>query len=384
MNPDRGTIVITSMGVVSPLGNTPEDLWERILSGTSSAQPWPDLEREGFRSTTACRVSDLDTPLHQRGRLLALDAAKQAVDGLGCPLPEDLGVFIGSTLGESSAFEDAARGGPFHGHEHTVSAFTGALRDHFGAMGPSRSIATACAAGNYAVGAAVSALRNGHTSMAMAGGVEPFSRIAMLGFSRSRAMAEHQCRPFDAERSGMLLGEGAAIFILERANDALARGKRPLAEVVSLGITCDAYHPTAPEPSGSGMLRAMREALLLAGTDPSQVDWVNAHGSGTLLSDSAEGRALRSLFGPRLPLISGSKGALGHALGASSAIELVLCVQGLLQQIVPPTAGHRQVDPAIDIACTTAATPHEVNVVMNNAFAFGGINSTLLLRRWMD
>lgn len=103
MNPDRGTIVITSMGVVSPLGNTPEDLWERILSGTSSAQPWPDLEREGFRSTTACRVSDLDTPLHQRGRLLALDAAKQAVDGLGCPLPEDLGVFIGSTLGLRAA-----------------------------------------------------------------------------------------------------------------------------------------------------------------------------------------------------------------------------------------------------------------------------------------
>ena len=180
----------------------------------------------------------------------------------------------------------------------------------------------------------------------------------------------------------MLLGEGAAIFVLERAEDALRRGVEPLAEVVSLGLSCDAYHATAPEPEGRGMRRAMEAALTTAGIPPEAVGWVNAHGSGTRLSDLAEGRALRSLFGERMPLVSASKGALGHALGASSALELAISVEGLRTQQVPPTPGHDQLDVECGVACTRQTTGASVRWMLNNAFAFGGVNSSLLVGRW--
>jgi 3-oxoacyl-[acyl-carrier-protein] synthase II len=217
---------------------------------------------------------------------------------------------------------------------------------------------------------------------AIAGGVEPFSRLALVGFSRSRAMADDTCRPFDARRNGMLLGEGAALFVLERADDAMRRGARPLAEVVALGLSCDAFHPTAPRPEGTGMRAAMQAALDLAGLPPDAIDWVNAHGSGTRASDAAEARALLALFGASPPPVSGSKGALGHALGAASAIELAICLEGLRAQTVPPTAGHEQPDTEFGIHCTRQPAPRPLQWVMNNAFAFGGVNSSLLLRAW--
>jgi 3-oxoacyl-[acyl-carrier-protein] synthase II len=180
----------------------------------------------------------------------------------------------------------------------------------------------------------------------------------------------------------MLLGEGAAMFVLERADDALRRGAVPLAEVVALGLSCDAHHPTAPRPDGSGMRAAMQGALDAAGIAPGQVDWVNAHGTGTRASDAAEALALRDLFGAMLPQVSGSKGALGHALGAAAAIELAMCLEGLRAQVAPPTAGHDAADADVGVACTRVATPARLRWVMNNAFAFGGLNSALLLRAW--
>jgi 3-oxoacyl-[acyl-carrier-protein] synthase II len=218
--------------------------------------------------------------------------------------------------------------------------------------------------------------------MALAGGVEPFSRLSMVGFSRSRAMASDRCRPFDRHRSGMLLGEGAAMFVLERAGAALARGALPMAEVVSLGLSCDAFHPTAPLADGSGMARAMQAALDAAGLLPGAIDWVNAHGSGTRASDAAEAQALHRVFGARLPTVSASKGALGHALGAASALELAICIEGLRHQTVPPSHGHEEAEAEHGIDCTREALRRPIEWVMNNAFAFGGLNSSLLLRRW--
>ena len=177
----------------------------------------------------------------------------------------------------------------------------------------------------------------------------------MVGFSRSRAMASAICRPFDQHRTGMLLGEGAAVFVLERAEDAVRRGARPLAEIVALGLSCDAYHATAPQPDGRGALKAMQIALEAGHVQPADVDWVNAHGSGTKVSDVAEGRALCALFGDCMPAISGSKGALGHALGASSALELVVCIQGLLAQVVPLTTGHET--PDLSVASNVRENP---------------------------
>jgi 3-oxoacyl-[acyl-carrier-protein] synthase II len=381
-NRPRARIVITGAGVMTPLGHSVDELWSRLLAGESAVCRWPDLEADGYRVSTAARIGDFECAPLRRGRSLAVAAAEQAVAAAGITLPPDTGVFVGSTIGESLAFELAAEGRRLRLDDYPVSSFAHGIRRRFGLDGVTEAVGTACAAGNYAVGAAVAALREDRVPVALAGGIEPFSRLAMVGFSRSRAMATDACRPFDRRRNGMVLGEGAAVFVLERAERALDRGVRPLAEVVSLGLSADAYHPTAPEPSGEGMARAMRAALDLACLGTREIHWVNAHGSGTRASDTAEAAALHAVFGPRLPLVSGSKGALGHALGAASALELAICVQGLLHQTVPPTPGHAEADAPRGVACSSAAVPGRVRVVMNNAFAFGGLNSALILRAW--
>ena len=375
-------IVVTGMGLLSPLGCSAEELWQHLLAGESAARSWPDLAAEGYRVSTACRIDDFDAAPLRRGRTLALAAAEQAVKNAGLVLPGQTGVFIGSTLGESFAFESAAEGAALQLQQYSVDSFTQSIRRRYRLQGPSQSIATACAAGNYAVGAAMAALRAGRARVALAGGAEPFSRLAMVGFSRSRAMAADRCRPFDQNRTGMLLGEGAAVFVLERLEDALDRGATPLAEMVSIGLSCDAYHATAPQPESLGMAKAMQSALDLARIEAVEIDWVNAHGSGTRLSDAAEAKALNAVFQDRQPLVSGSKGALGHALGAASALELAICIKGLNEQTAPPTAGHEAPDDEAGVHCTRRPTPAAIRWVLNNAFAFGGINSSLLLRRW--
>jgi len=379
---NEARVVVTGVGAMSPLGASADAMWLRLLAGESAVRELPDLRTGGYRCALGCRIEDFEADPLRRGRALAIAAAEQAVAQAGCPLPSGTGVYVGSTLGESAAFEQAAEGAAIDVADHRVPSFTRGLRAHFGLDGPQQSLATACAAGNYAVGAALDALRDGLVPFALAGGVEPFSLLSLVGFSRARAMAADRCRPFDRRRSGMLLGEGAAMFVLERASDARARGAVPLAEVVSLGLSCDAYHPTAPRPDGSGMLASMQTALHAAGIAASDVDWVNAHGSGTRASDGAEAKALHALFGARLPPVSGSKGALGHALGAASALELAVCVQGLRAQTVPPTAGHEEPDNEDPVACTREPLRRRLDWVLNNAFAFGGLNSSLLLRAW--
>lgn len=375
-------IVITGVGVLAPLGDTPEALWRMLVAGETAARDWPDLAGAGYRCARACRIARFDADPLRRGRALAIAAAEQAARNAALALPGDTGVFMGSTIGESAAFERAAEGGVIDLADHRVPSFTAGVRDRFGLAGPQQSLATACAAGNYAVGAALAALRADRCEVALAGGAEPFSRLSLVGFSRARAMAADACRPFDARRSGMLLGEGAAVFVMERASAALRRGVAPLAEVVSLGLSCDAYHPTAPQPEGIGMRAAMRAAIDAAGITPGDIDWVNAHGSGTRASDAAEAKALHGLFGAAMPPVSGSKGALGHALGAASAIELAICVLGMQHQTVPPTPGHEQPETEGGIACTRAPLARRLRWVLNNAFAFGGLNSALLLRAW--
>jgi 3-oxoacyl-[acyl-carrier-protein] synthase II len=360
-----------------------------VLRGETAARDWADLSAEGHRAVRACRIADFGASDARRGRALAIAAAREALRQSGRVTAGDAdagGIFVGSTLGESAAYEQAGAGASIDLGDHGVPSFCEGIATELALTGPREAIATACAAGNYAIGAAALALRQGRAPWALAGGVEPFSKLSMVGFSRSRAMANGDCRPFDARRTGMMLGEGSAMLVIERLDDALARGATPLAEVRGLGLSSDAHHPTAPRPDGRGMRRAMHAALAEAGVTAADVDWVNVHGTGTRASDAAEGRALREIFdGLPMPLLSGSKGALGHALGAAAAIEAVLCVCGLLDQVVPPTHGHEQVDPDIGHACTrgrTSPTARPMRVVLNNAFAFGGINSTLALTRW--
>lgn len=375
----NNSIVITGMGVVSPLGMGIDTLWNNLLEGKTSLQHFADLETAGYRNTHACRVQDFEAPPVHRGAYMALDATRQAIAQARIQLPENTGVFLGSTLGESMAYEMAAEGAAIDPEQYNTFSIAKAVADTYQLTGPVQALSTACTAGNYAVGMAMQALQRGDISVAVAGGAEPFSRIAMVGFSRSRAMASDACKPFDAQRSGMILGEGAAIFILERMNDAMQRGATPLAKVYALGLSCDAYHPTSPHPDGRGLSRAMTAALQQAGINEGEVDWVNIHGSGTKVSDAAEALALKNVFNNSMPVLSGSKGAIGHALGAASALELAICTQGIATQTIPPTAGFAMQDTAIGLDCTTAVVQKKIRIAINNASAFGGLNASLVL-----
>lgn len=370
--------VITGFGAVTPLG-TAAEMWLRLLTGESAARMWPDLEEQGFRITTACRIPDFCTNPVNRGQELAITAVRQAVMHANLPLEGRIGVYVGTTMGESAAFERAAEGLPLNLTLAAASAYPRVIRRELGIDGPVYAYGTACAAGNYAIGAAATAIRLGRVDCAIAGGVDAFSRIAMLGFSRSRAMAPDVCRPFDAERGGMQLGEGAAFVILEREADANARGAKCYARVAALGLSCDAFHPTAPRPDGAGMVAALRSALQIGQIYPEDVGFICAHGTGTRASDAAEATAIAKLF-PHNPAVSGVKGALGHSLGAATAVEAVITVLALCHKVLPPTTNLRSLDPEMHIAIvTTPVQVPDLHWALNCGYAFGGLNSALLL-----
>jgi len=250
--------------------------------------------------------------------------------------------------------------------------------------GPRTTIMTACSSSATAIGYAADRVRLGHVDVALAGGAEGLCRLTYAGFSSLRATSPEPCRPFDAERKGLSLGEGAAILVLESYEHARARGAEILALVAGYGVSADAYHMTAPHPEGDGAARAMRAALADAGLDPSQVDYVNAHGTGTTHNDAAESAAVRRVLGAhaeRTPL-SSIKSMLGHTLGAAGAIEAVASVLAIARGFIPPTVNLRTPDPAfgLDYVPNTARN-QPVSVVLSNSFAFGGNNTTLAFKR---
>jgi len=374
--------VVTSFGLVTPLGNKPDDIWSELIKGHYAAKNWQDLENEGFRFSKACRIQDYnEVSSFSRGASFARAALKYAIDEGYPDFTGRTGIFIGSTIGESGAFEAIAGGEDIDPLKYTVDSFAEMIKRDFGIDGFSFSYGTACTAGNYALGAAAAAIRNGLADVAIAGGVEPFSRVAMTGFSRLRAMTSGQCRPFDKNRDGMILGEGAAVFILEDEEHALDRKVKPLAVIGSLGLSCDAYHSTAPLADGSGIIRAVKSALSLEQIGPGNVDWICAHGSGTVVSDRAEALAVRDIFGSDVP-VTGVKGAFGHALGAATAIEAAICIMALQKNEIPPTVSLQIPDPEFDIDLVIEPRKEELNYVLNCGYAFGGLNSALLIRKW--
>jgi 3-oxoacyl-[acyl-carrier-protein] synthase II len=369
------------MGVITPLGNTVELLWQNILAQKCAAKHWDDLAAEGFRTTIACRVNDATIPQNEtRGQTMAIRAVSQALAQANIEIKKDVGIFVGTTMGESFAFEQAASGNPLEISKATGKVFATIIQNHFNLKGPTAVFGTACAAGNYAIGAAAQAIRSGRIKTAIAGGVDPFSRIAMVGFSRSRAMTPDFCRPFDVNRKGMQLGEGAAFLILETYENAIKRKAKPLAVIGELGLSCDAYHQTKPNEDGKEMSQAMQNALKANGITPQQVSWICAHGSGTSASDAAEALAIKNVFGDKNVLVSGMKGALGHSLGAATAMEAVLCVQSLIHKIVPPTVNHLQLPTEFGVnIASKPITLKNMGWVLNCGYAFGGINSALLI-----
>ncbi len=381
--------VVVGLGAVTALGADVDQTWAGLLDGRSEVRDCPELTARGHATGMVARISPavwtpaVDDPT-RRGRELALSAARQAMRPIeGLVLAERTGVVIGTTMGESAGFERAPTTGYFDLAEAGGQVFARELARTHGLGGPVLTVGTACAAGNYAIGTAARALLRGRCDAVLAGGVEPFSELALVGFSRMRATDPQGCRPFGADRRGMSLGEGAGLLCLVREETACQLGLEVLAVIGGLGLAADAHHPTAPREDGVGMSAAMRAGLARSGIEPGAVGWVSAHGTGTPRSDAAEGLALRTVFGDPPP-VSSVKGAVGHALGAATAIEAVAAVMALRTRRVPPNAGCAadEVDRDLGVDVVTAARDlPDLDWVLSCGFAFGGLNSALLLGR---
>jgi 3-oxoacyl-[acyl-carrier-protein] synthase II len=405
--------VITGVGAVTPIGTAADGLWEGLEGRRSAVRTLTRFDPSPFRSKIAAEIPDfrpqdfLDAKRAKRldrFSQLAVTSARLALqDGALEPAREDpdrVGVMMGSALGGVAFAESQVgnylREGP-RGLDVSLAlaVFPGAascnIAIEFGFTGPNATNAMSCASGTIAVGEAFHTVRDARADVMLAGGAEaPLAPLTFAAFSNIRAMSTRNddpataSRPFDAERDGFVMGEGAAVVVLEERGRALARGARIYGEIVGYGCSNDAYHMTAPRPDGRQAARAMQLALSDGGVAPAEVGYVNAHGSSTPLNDSTETLAIKQVFGDhayRLA-VSGTKGYYGHALGASGAIELAICALSLARGWLPPTINLSRPDPACDLDCLPgrgrAAQP---DVVLSNSFGFGGVNATLVLRR---
>lgn len=399
-------VVVTGLGVVSPVGTGRAAFWEALLAGRSGIAPVRSFDTSRYPVHLGAEVPAFEPAAHVRrlepgtaGRasLLAAAAARLALEDAGLDPdaaddPERAGVAMGTTSGEPrevEVFDDRHVGGeldavgPEFMELYPCHAIGAAVAAEVGFGGVNAMLPTACAAGNYAIAFAADALRAGRADLMLAGGADSFSRITFTGFARLGAIAPERCQPFDRDRKGMVPGEGAAVLVLEPLERALARNARIYAEVAGYGLSCDAHHMTGAHPEGDGAVRAMEAALRDAGLTPDEVSYVSAHGTGTLTNDRMEAFASRRVFGDRarrLPT-SSIKSMIGHTMGAASALEAVACSLAVATGAVPPTINYREPDPECDLDCVpNEARELPVEVAMNNAYAFGGNNASLLLR----
>jgi 3-oxoacyl-[acyl-carrier-protein] synthase II len=405
-------VLVTGIGAVTPIGTAADGLWAGLTARRSAVREVTRFDPTPFRSRVAAEIPDFRPQDHldakrsrrlDRFSQLAVTSARLAfADAELDPARENrdrVGVMMGSALGVAFAEAQVQRfrtEGP-RGLDPALAlaVFPGAascnIAVEFGLTGPNSTNAMSCASGTIAVGEAFHAIRGGQADVMLAGGAEaPLAPMTYAAFNVIRAMStrngdpEHASRPFDEGRDGFVMGEGAAVLILEERRRALARGAKIYAEVGGYGLTNDAYHMTAPRPDGRQAARAMWLALEDAGVAPTEVGYVNAHGSSTPLNDSTETAAIKLVFGDhayRLS-VSGTKGYYGHALGASGAIEAAICALAMERRWLPPTINLERPDPACDLDCLPgegrAAAPE---VVVSNSFGFGGINASLVLRR---
>jgi len=406
-------VVITGVGAVTPIGTAAQGLWDGLVSRRSAVRTISRFDPTPFKSRIAAEIPDFRPQDHleakrskrlDRFSQLAVTSARLAVaDAEIKPEREDgerIGAMMGSALGgvafaESQVPPFITEGPRGLDASLALAVFPGAascnIAIEFGFTGPNSTNAMSCASGTIAVGDAFRVIRDGRADIMLAGAAEaPLAPMTFAAFANIRAMSTrnddppHASRPFDAARDGFVMGEGAAVLVLEERSRALARGARVYAEVIGYGMTNDAYHMTAPRPDGRQAARAIREALADAHVAPGEVGYVNAHGSATPLNDPTETAAIKQVFGEhayRLSL-SGTKGYYGHALGASGAIEAAICALAMSHSWLPPTLNLDSPDPACDLDCIphdgrSAAPP----IVVSNSFGFGGINASLVLRR---
>jgi 3-oxoacyl-[acyl-carrier-protein] synthase II len=417
-------IVVTGMGLVSPLGSDVEIVWQRLLAGRSGLRNLPDAVSADLPTRVAGMVPtaaedaeagfdpDRATPPKEQKKmdrfiLFAMEAARQALAQAGWQPSEEQGqvrtaTIIGSGVGGFGAIADAVRTtdsrGPRRLSPFTIPSFlvnlaAGHVSIQHALKGPLGAPVTACAAGVQAIGDAARMIRAGEADIAVCGGAEAcIDRVSLAGFAAARALSsgyndtpERASRPFDSGRDGFVMGEGAGLLVIESLEHALARGAQPLAELVGYGTTADAYHLTAGPEDGSGARRAMQLALAQAGVAPEQVQHLNAHATSTPVGDLGELAAIKALFGTENKIaVTSTKSATGHLLGAAGGLEAIFTLLAIRDQVVPPTLNFDNPDPAsagVDIVHGQARSM-PIEYALSNGFGFGGVNASVLFKRW--
>ncbi len=415
-------VVVTGLGLVTPLGADVETVWANILASKSGAGPITKFDASDQKCRIACEVKPADHEYgfdpnkrvdHKVQRqvdpfiIYGIDAAGQAIEDAGLTDMDEAtrlmaGCSIGSGIGGLPGIENEslvlankgpARVSPHFVHGRLINLISGQVSIKYGLMGPNHAVVTACSTGAHSIGDAARMIKDGDANIMLAGGAEgTVCPIGLAGFAQARALSTafnddptRASRPYDKDRDGFVMGEGAGVVVLEEYEHAKARGAKIYAEVIGYGLSGDAYHVTAPHPEGSGAYRSMAMALKKAGLTPDDIDYINAHGTSTPLGDELELGAVRRLFGDAISKVSMSstKSAIGHLLGGAGAVESIFCILALRDQIVPPTLN---LDNPSDSCMGVDLVPHtakkrEVRAVLNNSFGFGGTNASLIMRK---
>ena len=413
-------VVVTGLGLVTPLGGDVETSWRNLLAGKSGAGPITKFDASDQKCTIACEVKPADHEYgfdpgkrvdHKVQRqvdpfiVYGLDAAGQALEDAGLIDMDEAtrlraGVSIGSGIGglpgiESESLLLAEKGpsrvSPHFVHGRLINLVSGQVSIKYGLMGPNHAVVTACSTGAHSIGDAARMIRDDDADIMLAGGAEAtICPIGIAGFAQARALnmtyndrPEQASRPYDKDRDGFVMGEGAGVVVLEEYEHAKARGAKIYAEVVGYGLSGDAHHVTAPHPDGFGAYRSMEMALKKAGMQPSDIDYINAHGTSTM-ADTIELSAVKRLFGNAIGKVSMSstKSAIGHLLGGAGAVETIFCILAIRDQIVPPTLNLDNPDEGtegVDLV-PLKAKKREVKAALNNSFGFGGTNASLVVK----
>ncbi|WP_298301778.1 beta-ketoacyl-ACP synthase II [uncultured Erythrobacter sp.] len=414
-------VVVTGLGLVTPLGGDVETSWKNLIAGESGAGPITRFEPEGQKCTIACEVKGEDHPWgfdadkRVDGKIqrqvdpfivFGIDAAGQALEDAGLTDLSDeekerVGCSIGAGIGGLPGIEKESvnlhergpgRVSPHFVHGRLINLVTGQVQIKYGFMGPNHAVVTACSTGAHSIGDAARMIAMDDADIMVAGGAEStVNPLGIAGFAQARALntsfndrPTEASRPYDKDREGFVMGEGAGVVILEEYEHAKARGAKIYAEVTGYGLSGDAYHVTAPHPEGKGAELAMRMALKKAGLGPGDIDYVNAHGTSTM-ADTIELAAVKRVLGEGLSgaSMSSTKSAIGHLLGGAGAVEAVFCILAMRDQIVPPTLNLHNPDEGtegIDLV-PLKAKKREVKAVLNNSFGFGGTNASIIMQK---
>ncbi len=407
-------VVITGCGVISSLGQDVSTFWENLVAGKSGISKVESFDTSEYATKIGGEVKDFN-PLDYMDRKdvrktdrfvqFGIAAAKQALKNAKLEITErnaeQIGVYVGSGIGGLQTWEEQhkillekgpRRISPFFIPMMVANMASGVISIEIGAKGPNSAAISACATGTHAIGDAYEIVKRGQAQVMLAGGTEATIRpLAYAGFNAMKALStrndepEQASRPFDADRDGFVMGEGAGVLVLESLEHALARGAKIIAEVIGYGLTGDAYHLTSPAPEGEGAARAMTMALRSAAIEPEAVDYINAHGTSTQYNDKFETQAIKTVFGSHAYklAVSSTKSMTGHLLGAAGAIEAIVCALTLESQTLPPTINYETPDPDCDLDYVpNEARQAEVNVTLSNSLGFGGHNATIILKKY--